>query len=380
MANYPVPTINVVNVATPGNRGADDEQAPDHDSHFAPSDGETLVSPSIHTGGLAPTVSVAQPSGLLALLRVPSNASAATSAATSTEPPSEGPRTPTGDGDSGSFNVELSFPSPTPSDFLSHNTTKLRDNEPNATEGKGSFTLLNPRLIADRKRSFASSDGSAADTEPDHGPRTPLDTSVILETPHPERGASLPPGDDKRDERVETRVKPDLSDDDISAPFTLSPRRLASCLDPKNLEQVNQWGGTAAVLRMLGTDGADGLRTEPRVARTPGKSLDRVPTGEKAATMSGTTLMRHADSGSQPPGVGTDKLDQSQDVSGVSLEERSRVYGVNVLPDRKTKSLLQLMWMALKDRVLVSRRSLHCFTRRIGGRALSRDRDLVRPC
>jgi len=374
MAGYPVPTINVVNVAAPSDRGADDEQAPDHDSHFTPLDGDTLVSPSIHTGGLAPTVSVAQP-GLL--LRVPSNASAATSAATSTEPPSEGPRTPTGDGDSASFNVELSFPSPTPSEFLSHNTTKLRDNEPNASEGKGSFTLLNPRLIADRKRSFASSDGSAADTEPDHGPSTPLDASVILETPHPEPRA---PGDNKRDERVETRAKPDLSDDDISAPFALSPRRLASCLDPKNLEQVNQWGGTAAVLRMLGTDDADGLRTEPRVARTPGKSLDRVPTGEKAATMSGATLMRHADSGSQPPGVRGDKLDQPQDVSGVSLEERRRVYGVNVLPDRETKSLLQLMWMALKDRVLVSRRSLHCFACRIGGRALSRNRDLVRPC
>ena len=36
------------------------------------------------------------------------------------------------------------------------------------------------------------------------------------------------------------------------------------------------------------------------------------------------------------------------------IDERRRVYGENVLPTRKTKSLLQLMWLALKDKVLVS--------------------------
>ena len=38
------------------------------------------------------------------------------------------------------------------------------------------------------------------------------------------------------------------------------------------------------------------------------------------------------------------------------LDERHRVYGKNILPTRKTKSLLQLMWLALKDKVLVSLR------------------------
>lgn len=342
MPSYPVPTINV---AAPDDRDVGNEQLPDNHSHFTPSDGETLASPSIRVG-LASTVSSAQHSGPLALLRVPSNGSAATSTAHS----SEGPHTP-GVDDNGSFNVDLSSPSPTHPDFLSHNTTKLRDNDPNVTEGKGSFALLNPRLMADRKRSFVSSVGSAEGTEPDHGPNTPIEISPTLETPHLELNSALHPG-----KPAETRVKFDLSGDDVPAPFTLPPRHLASCLDPKNLEQVNDWGGTAAVLRSLGIDGVHGLHTEPHVLKTHEKSLNRTPTGEKAATMHGGTVARHAESGSQPPEVEGGNADQSQDVSAVSMEQRRRVYGANILPDRKSKSLLQLMWMALKDRVLVSHR------------------------
>jgi len=37
-----------------------------------------------------------------------------------------------------------------------------------------------------------------------------------------------------------------------------------------------------------------------------------------------------------------------------TIEDRRRVYGSNVLPVCKSKYLLQLMWLALKDKVLVS--------------------------
>lgn len=37
-----------------------------------------------------------------------------------------------------------------------------------------------------------------------------------------------------------------------------------------------------------------------------------------------------------------------------TYEDRRRVYGRNDLPERPSKSLLQLMWMAFKDKVLVS--------------------------
>lgn len=37
-----------------------------------------------------------------------------------------------------------------------------------------------------------------------------------------------------------------------------------------------------------------------------------------------------------------------------TIEDRQRVYGPNVLPARRSRSLLELMWLALKDKVLVS--------------------------
>ncbi|KAL6301353.1 calcium-translocating P-type ATPase [Sparassis latifolia] len=49
----------------------------------------------------------------------------------------------------------------------------------------------------------------------------------------------------------------------------------------------------------------------------------------------------------EPEGKGDEKA------YTVPIDERRRVYGVNVLPTRKTKSLLQLMWLAMKDKVLV---------------------------
>jgi Ca2+-transporting ATPase len=57
------------------------------------------------------------------------------------------------------------------------------------------------------------------------------------------------------------------------------------------------------------------------------------PSGEK-----GNALEQYSHEG--PPFSGT-------------VEDRQRVYGSNILPVRKTRTLLQLMWLALKDRVLV---------------------------
>ena len=52
-------------------------------------------------------------------------------------------------------------------------------------------------------------------------------------------------------------------------------------------------------------------------------------------------------------GVNIDESGGAKDAYSATIEDRHRVYGQNVLPSRKTKSLLQLMWLALKDKVLV---------------------------
>lgn len=61
--------------------------------------------------------------------------------------------------------------------------------------------------------------------------------------------------------------------------------------------------------------------------------------------------------GPEDDGVGgkpDDEDDEDNPIFSATLDEQRRVYGQNVLPHRALKSLLALMWMALKDKVLVS--------------------------
>lgn len=115
----------------------------------------------------------------------------------------------------------------------------------------------------------------------------------------------------------------DLTD---PTPFMHKPSRLASLVDPKNLDELEAMGGIEAILRGLGVDGEEGLQV-----------------------MGGETAMSS--------GMGDEQQYKA------SMEERQRVFGHNVLPSKKTKGLLELMWMALKDKVLV-RQTLETFMRK----------------
>ena len=52
-------------------------------------------------------------------------------------------------------------------------------------------------------------------------------------------------------------------------------------------------------------------------------------------------------------------VQSSEGVYKTSVEDRQRIFGQNILPRRPIKSLLQLMWLALKDKVLVSSKRSH---------------------
>ncbi|KAH7105050.1 calcium-translocating P-type ATPase [Auriculariales sp. MPI-PUGE-AT-0066] len=107
----------------------------------------------------------------------------------------------------------------------------------------------------------------------------------------------------------------DLTQDTTDpSPFSIRPLVLAALFDPKNMKALAELGGTDAVLASLATDPRRGLSEH---------SLDA----------------------SKPEGGRTPEV--------ASLADRKRVYGENVLPTRPSKNLLQLMWIALKDRTLI---------------------------
>lgn len=55
----------------------------------------------------------------------------------------------------------------------------------------------------------------------------------------------------------------------------------------------------------------------------------------------------------------TNGLSESSAPAGTSVEDRKRIYGENRIPERKPKTLLQLMWIAFQDKILVS---LACYS------------------
>ncbi|PCH42057.1 Ca-transporting ATPase [Wolfiporia cocos MD-104 SS10] len=149
------------------------------------------------------------------------------------------------------------------------------------------------------------------------GERTPPHADTANVEPTTDGNAPLQP-----------RPALDLSADDAidAGPFKFKPYRLAGLVDPKSLDTLEQMGGIRGLLRGLGTRRKKGLSA---------RALSELGAGEGAS-------QRH---------------DRQQDPDGpafeADLEQRQRVYGANVLPTRKTKTLLQLMWLALKDKVLV---------------------------
>ena len=278
-----------------------------------------------------------------------------------------------------------------------------------------------------RKSSIASTmDGSTEDTEPDShsiGLMTlapsPSPTNTHFETSSfggttvhersPSRSQDHPKkkveseGDEHLESEQETeRPALDLTQDDVvdAAPFEFKPYHLASLVDPKNLPALKEMGGVQGLLSGLGTHRKHGLKTAGSGARdryeadVKGKGLPDAGDGRPGTGTSGAgdgASQRH-----DRPGGGTEteavpgivvtgddgqaeeaKMEDLEagenidDNGGVNnaycatIEDRHRVYGQNVLPSRKTKSLLQLMWLALKDKVLV-RTSFLCRTRGLG--------------
>lgn len=116
--------------------------------------------------------------------------------------------------------------------------------------------------------------------------------------------------------------------------FAFSPGQLGKLINPKNLPGLRALGGIEGLEKGLRTDLKAGLSLDETV-------LEGVVTFEEAVAS--------APSKSPPPPppaatVGTDAN---------SFKDRLRVFKDNRLPERKSKSLLRLMWIALMDKVLL---------------------------
>jgi Ca2+-transporting ATPase len=151
-------------------------------------------------------------------------------------------------------------------------------------------------------------------------------------------------------------------------PFAFKPLQLASLVDPKSLETLEGMGGIDALLCGLGTHPTHGLSTTPPTQHvlpdqmlqnfTVAHATDKDPPKSDIVITSPTSEPQGLQStASLGGGSGVslpDAFKSSEGAYRASIEDRQRIFGQNILPRRPSKSLLQLMWLALNDKVLVS--------------------------
>ncbi|KAG6809940.1 hypothetical protein H0H92_014006 [Tricholoma furcatifolium] len=183
-------------------------------------------------------------------------------------------------------------------------------------------------------------------------------------------------------DEVRTAHQPELAQDkDFNPrPFAYKPLQLAHLVTfPRSLDGMKHIGGTAALLRGLRTDAERGLTKEALVVNTGPMSFHLHEEREKKKAkaeklgqkrrvfgwrIGAVEGVSQRNDGQEDDDTQEDDLEAkdeeyprdlepSEDVISVSVDERRRVYGANIIPSRPVRSLWYLMWLSLKDKVLV---------------------------
>ena len=281
-------------------------------------------------------------------------------------------------------------PSPTLSNHSSvhfQSSLALRDNKPEQKSGMSSLGLLNPDdastsgLSHHRKLSNATF-SSTTETEGDHAYAfdlrhmksnatsfTHVDSHSVSrgshkktdsqEVEHQERKPKIK-GEHEADGEYKTAHQKELAQDEAidCTPFAFKPFQLAHMLDPKSVDILASFGGTSGLLRGLGTSADHGLTSPPHRTETvsepgvlgAGEGASHRHDPEKGG---GNDPLVPQIRLTEPNGGISSPTESEHPAAQATFEDRRRVYGENTLPQRASKTLLQLMWMALKDKVLV---------------------------
>ncbi|KAJ7494644.1 Ca-transporting ATPase [Mycena galericulata] len=275
-------------------------------------------------------------------------------------------------------------PSPTLSSrssvhFNNPTSLALRDNKP---ELRNPSILLSPtdgtgRNTHQRKGSNATFASTIDDlTESDHSPRPDeelrhVKSNTTSLTQVGSRSASRAKRDTadsdtataisvkglRRKKGAGPQDHVELDTDTDPAPFRFRSNDLAMMLDPKNLDTLEYMGGIEGLLESLGTTHDMGLSGASLARSTSGPG----PGDGRPGAGVGASHRHEPQKGEDAvPAImltdpeGEKRTDwNSAPAFAASLDVRRRIYGENILPRRATKSLLSLMFTALKDKVLV---------------------------
>ena len=150
-----------------------------------------------------------------------------------------------------------------------------------------------------------------------------------------------------------------------------TPEKLSELHDPKNINILRDMGGLPGLISGLRSDANHGLsphenklrrRTtlwkfmehDSREEAIPREDNDKEDPHNGIKLIFGQKADRERSGETRPkehPPISERKRTMTN--SDPSFEDRRRIFGVNQIPSRKSKSLLQLMWIVLHDQILV---------------------------
>ncbi|KAH9021976.1 calcium-translocating P-type ATPase [Lactarius hengduanensis] len=139
-------------------------------------------------------------------------------------------------------------------------------------------------------------------------------------------------------------------------PFVFKPAQLADLVSPKSLENLERLGGVECLLRGLRTNRLRGLSTKYTnpLSRDPWTITAVTPDGvEIKPNMIVPEGLEGIASLAGYSNVGRPASSNSAGAHEATIEDRQRIYGHNIPPQRPTKGLLLLMWLAIQDKLLV---------------------------
>lgn len=123
-------------------------------------------------------------------------------------------------------------------------------------------------------------------------------------------------------------------------PFAFAPGHMTKLLNPKSLGAFHAVGGLGGLEKGLRTDRNSGLGMDEN--RLDGSVSFEEATNSGSPASDSTAV--------ESPELAPKKTGE---VTQGSFEDRKRIFDDNRLPERKAKSIFQLMWLAYNDKVLI---------------------------
>ncbi|KAJ5982035.1 hypothetical protein N7451_012135 [Penicillium sp. IBT 35674x] len=211
-----------------------------------------------------------------------------------------------------------------PLDISSPNKTKEPEVHSNFLSVPGTRSRGNSLESEDTSQSLSTYDGDTYVATASHGSRS----GIIKRIPSVNDDDALTPDPDREAEFEVENNK-----------FAFSPGQLNKLLNPKNFAAFRALGGLRGLEKGLRADVQSGLSVDETTLEGA-VSFEDVTTSSPATKTSSPTAPQ--------PGT-TSTVTESDQLFG----DRRRVYGNNILPKRKLKTIWELAWIAYNDKVLI---------------------------